>query len=159
MEHRNLSRNIAALNIFLNHSAVHPNIAPDGTGYIDATELFQRKGTYFFNFGWGALLFILESDNVYKLDAYFPRKRGADAKAAIIQGIQYMFDVAGAGKIIAEAPSFNKPSQMMIASLGFQRSGISRNAWSKGGILYDVVSYEMGIDGKHRFGTDGERIK
>lgn len=130
-----LSKSPEALNFFLNHSEVYPNIAPDGAGYLDATEVLERRDTYFFNFGQGAVLFIADGSD-FKVDAYFPRKSGA--KKYILMALGFM---AGK-KIIAEIPAFNLPSRHIAMSFGFTRVGIT-GAWLKNGVAYDVIRYEL----------------
>jgi hypothetical protein len=136
-----LSKNPHILNYFLNHTAVHPNIAPDGTGYIDAAAILALPDTYFFNFGAGAVLLIADGTD-YKLDAYFPRNRGA--KKHIKAALDFMAE-EGANRFVAEIPSFNRPSMHMCVSLGFKRVGIA-GAWLKDGVRYDVIRYELEIE-------------
>lgn len=131
--YRFLSHCHHTLNYFLNHSQIYPNIAPDGMGYIDASEVLSRPDSFFFNFGVGAVLF---TGPEHKIDALFPRKRGAK------KYIQTALGFMRGKKIIAEIPSFNLPSRQMAVNFGFQRIGVT-GKWLKGGISYDVIRYEL----------------
>lgn len=137
MEYR-IDRSPYKLNFYLNHSSIYPNIAPDGAGYIDASDVLEDPETKFFNFGHGGVLFI-PFENCHKLDAYFIKKHGA--KRLIKASIDYMFGL-GVKNLIAEVPSFNKPSRFMVSSLGFERSGVS-GSWIKNGTSYNVIQYKL----------------
>lgn len=133
-----LSKCPHTLNFYLNHSKIKPNIAPDGVGYIDASELLENPDTRFFNFGHGGVLFWQVEPKIYMGDAYFLKGNAREnTKAAIRE----MFSIAD--KIRAEAASFNKQSMHFITSLGFKRTGIKEGAWSKNGEVYDVIQYEL----------------
>ncbi|MCI0406708.1 MAG: hypothetical protein L0209_11715 [candidate division Zixibacteria bacterium] len=134
-----MSKSREALNFFLNHPKIHPNISPDGTGYIDAGELLSRPDTYFFNFGGGAVLFIASRPNEYRIDAYFLSKKEKNGR--IREAIEFMF-LTGAEKIIAEIPAFNRPSRYMAAHFGFSRAGTS-GQWIRNGKSYDIVRYQL----------------
>lgn len=131
------------LNYFINHSSIYPNIAPDGTGYLDASDLLGQSDTYFFIINGVGILFWREEGG-FKSDIYaLPRKRGATAKRAYEKALKYMFEVTD--KILVEAPAFNKASRHFIGSLGFKRTGIKPGAWVKDGVSYDVITYELEI--------------
>ena len=131
------------LNFYLNHSIIYPDIAPDdGPEYLDSREILDDKRNYFFTVSSGSLLFLYVNDNVYKIDAYFLRNRGAKAKAAIKEGIDYMFS-QGAERIIAEVPDFNKPSKILAGNFGFRRVEVRDHAWLKDGVKHDVIVYEL----------------
>lgn len=130
-----LSRSAAALNYFLNHSKVYPHIAPDGVGYLDASELLADEKNYFFNFGSGAVVLLADGPD-YKIDTYFPRKSGTK------KHIQTALGFVPGKKIIAEIPACNLPSRYLAVNFGFTRVGIT-GAWIKNGVSHDVIRYEL----------------
>lgn len=144
MEHRDLIRvtdpNI--LNYYLNHSKIEPFNKPDGTGYLDSTQLLSLETTHCFWFSGGVLLFFLSEDNIYKGDVYcLPPKRGAFVIQKTKQALDYMFEFTDLIK--AEIPSFNLPSRIFVRNLGFTKTGIIKDGWQKNGKLYDLHEYEI----------------
>lgn len=147
MEHRSLINQKDAVNhvnFLLNHTSIYPNVAQDSDPeYIDASPVLSLENTHCFLFERGCLIFLEQSVNFYKVDCIFlPRYRGVLAKEASQICLNYMFG-AGAKKIIAEVPAFNKPSRTFTVSLGFKHTGTKQRYWLKGGQYYDLLIYEL----------------
>lgn len=123
--------NAEILNFFLNHSKIHPNIAPDGTGYIDATKILELPDTQFFNFGTCVVLFTGEKIDVYCL-------KGNAKKYASIA-----IEKSGLKQVVAEIPEFNLPSRYLARNMGFIPTGKRENKWLKKGEEYDIIIYKL----------------
>ena len=83
-----LSKCPSALNFFINHSDIYPNLAKDGQpDWLDASELLEKPDSYFFIADGGALFFWRVEDRVYEGDIYF-LKRGGYSKARSQTGNQ-----------------------------------------------------------------------